>query len=82
MGGPPVPDDRRRILLCAALAFLQLPPRAPELRLLHRWLDNWRGVGALAVGLHRVGYDLTLIQQGDVRAGRPSRSEPCAGSSP
>jgi hypothetical protein len=28
MGGPPVPDDRRRLLLRAALGFLQLPPRA------------------------------------------------------
>jgi hypothetical protein len=26
-------DDRRRLLLRAALGFLQLPPRAPELRL-------------------------------------------------
>jgi hypothetical protein len=27
-------------LFRAALGFLQLPPRAPELRLLHRWLDT------------------------------------------
>jgi hypothetical protein len=32
---------------------------------LHRWLDNWHGVGLLAVGLHRVGYDLDLRQYGD-----------------
>jgi hypothetical protein len=38
--------DRRRANLRAALSFLQLPPRAPELRLLHRWLDTWTGVGA------------------------------------
>src|SRR5437588_478184 len=25
----------------AALGFSQLPPRAPELQLLHRWLDSW-----------------------------------------
>jgi hypothetical protein len=36
--------DRR-----AALGFLQLAPRAPELRLLHRWLDTWAGLG-LVVG--------------------------------
>jgi len=30
-----------------------------------RWLDNWRGVGLLAVGLHRTGYDLDLRQYGD-----------------
>jgi hypothetical protein len=51
--------------LRAALGFLQIEPRAPELRLLHRWLGNWRGVGLLVTGLHRVGYDLRLIQQGD-----------------
>jgi len=26
-----------------------------------------RGVGLIAVGLHRVGHDLRLIQQGDER---------------
>jgi hypothetical protein len=46
-------------------AFLQLPPRAPELRLLHRWLDSWTGVGLIAVGLHRQGWDLQLTQYGD-----------------
>ena len=57
--------DRRLATLHAALAFLQLPPRAPELRLLHRWLDSWNGIGLIAGGLHRAGYDLRLIQQGD-----------------
>jgi len=45
--------------------LLQLSPRAPEPLLLHRWLDTWTGVGALSAGLHRVGYDLKLVQQGD-----------------
>jgi hypothetical protein len=49
----------------AALGFLQLPPRTPELQLLHRWLDSWTGIGLLAVGLHRQGYDLQLTQYGD-----------------
>jgi hypothetical protein len=34
---------------------------------LHRWLDNGRGVGLLAIGLHRIGYDLDLRQYGDGR---------------
>jgi hypothetical protein len=34
-----------------------------ELALVHQWLDNWRGVGLLAVGLHRTGYDLQLTQR-------------------
>jgi len=51
----------------AALGFLQLPPRAPELRLLHRWLHSWAGIGLIAVGLHRQGWDLQLTQYGDGR---------------
>ena len=38
---------------------------APELTLVHRWLDTWSGVGAVVTGLHRVGYDLHLTQYGD-----------------
>ena len=37
--------DRCLATLRAALGFLQIPPRAAELRLLHRWLDTWTGVG-------------------------------------
>jgi hypothetical protein len=29
---------------------------APELALVHRWPDNWRGVGLLVEGLHRTQY--------------------------
>ena len=57
--------DRRLATLRAALGFLQLPPRAPELGLLHRWLDSWTGIGLIAVGLHRRGWDLQLTQYGD-----------------
>lgn len=41
--------------LRAALGFAQLEPRAPELALLHRWLDTWSGLGAIAGGMHRAG---------------------------
>jgi hypothetical protein len=58
-------SDRRSAVLRAALGFLQLPPRAPEVRLLHRWLDSWTGIGLIAVGLHRQGWDLQLTQYGD-----------------
>ena len=51
--------------LRAALAAVLVQADAPELALVYRWLDNWRGVGLLAVGLHRVGYDLDLRQYGD-----------------
>ena len=50
--------------LRAALAAVLVQAEAPELALVHRWLDNWHGVG-LAVGLHRTGYDLDLRQYGD-----------------
>jgi len=40
--------DRRVLTLTAALSFLQLSPRAPELQLLHRWLDTWAGIGLIA----------------------------------
>jgi hypothetical protein len=41
----------RLATLRAALGFLQLSPRAPELRLLHLWLDSWTGLGLVVVGV-------------------------------
>jgi len=29
---------------------------APELRLVHRWLDSWSGVGLIVVGMAHQGY--------------------------
>jgi hypothetical protein len=55
---------RRLATLRAALGFAH-PPRAPELQLLHAWLDTWAGLGAIATGLHRQGWDLQLTQYGD-----------------
>ncbi len=43
--------DRRLPGIRAALGFLQLPPREPELRLLHRWLDTWAGLGLVVAGM-------------------------------
>jgi hypothetical protein len=51
--------------LRAALAAVLVEADAPEFTLVHRWLDSWGGVGLLALGLHRVGYDLDLRQYGD-----------------
>jgi hypothetical protein len=53
-----MPD--RRGLLIAALGFAQLSPQTPALRALHAWLDTWGGVGALAGGLIRQGYDVAF----------------------
>ena len=57
-------DDHRLATLRAALGFLQVKPKEPELRMLHRWLDCWRGVGDVAVGMHRQGWDLQLTEYG------------------
>jgi len=38
-------SDQRARVLWAAVGFALVPPDDPELRLLHRWLDFWRGVG-------------------------------------
>jgi hypothetical protein len=63
-------DDRRRANLTAALGFLRLPPTEPELQLLHRWLDNWTGVGLITVGVerHRMRLSLSHIADKEWRA--------------
>jgi hypothetical protein len=48
----------RRATLRAALGFLAIEPREPELRLLHRWLDSWPGIGHVTAGMARHDYDL------------------------
>jgi len=42
--------DARARLLRAALAFLSLEPREPELRLLDNCFDTWRGIGDIVAG--------------------------------
>jgi hypothetical protein len=39
-----------------------VPPTEPELCVLHRWLDSWAGIGLIAVGMARQGYDLQLTR--------------------
>ena len=34
----------------------------PALRTLRSWLDSWPGIGHIAVGMHRQGFDLQLTQ--------------------
>ena len=56
----PMNFDRRLATLRAALGFLRVAPRAPELRLLHRWLDSWTGLGLVVVGVERQGLRFSL----------------------
>jgi hypothetical protein len=51
--------------LRAALAAVLVTSPAPELRLVHRWRDFWRGLGQIAEGMHRQGWDLQLTEYGD-----------------
>ena len=68
-------SDHRLAALRAALGFLQLEPRAPELQLLHRWLDTWTGLGLIVVGVERQGrqFSLSHIGEGEWRASRRAR---------
>ena len=67
---PKSPDPERR--LRAALGFLQLEPRAPELRLLHRWLDSWTGLGLVVVGVERQGLRFSMSHIASTVTNKPS----------
>jgi hypothetical protein len=56
--------DQRGQLLRAALGFAGLPRPFYDRSLwaLRTWLDSWAGIGHVAVGMHRQGYDLQLTQ--------------------
>ncbi len=51
----PTPEVRtkRRATLTGALGFALLEPRTVELYLLHGWLDTWRGIGDIVIGMAR-----------------------------
>ena len=55
--------DRRARLMLATLGFLRLEGQlSPVLHALHRWLDSWRGIGDITVGMAHQGYDLQLTR--------------------
>jgi hypothetical protein len=66
--------DARGQLLRAALGFAgcSMPSYDRALHALRCWLDSWSGIGHVAVGMHRQGYDLQLTQYDDRVGGRPS----------
>jgi hypothetical protein len=59
---------QRRRLLVAALAATRLAPAAGAASTLaecQRWLDRWSGVGLVAAGMARQGFDLELTRFGE-----------------
>jgi hypothetical protein len=56
--------DQRGRLLRAALGFAGLPRPSYNRGLwaLRTWLDSWAGIGRVAVGMARQGYDLQLTR--------------------
>ena len=49
--------------MLATLGLLRLEGQhSPVLHALHRWLDCWRGIGDIAGGMSRQGYDLQLTR--------------------
>ena len=42
-----------------------MPSYDRALWVLRTWLDSWLGIGHVAVGMHRQGYDLQLTQHDD-----------------
>src|SRR5262249_7934451 len=56
--------DQRGRLLMAALGFAgcSLPSYDRALWAVRTWLDSWPGIGHVAVGMHRQGFDLQLTQ--------------------
>jgi hypothetical protein len=61
---PPTMTDQRGRLLVAALGFAALPRPSYDRSLwaLRTWLASWAGIGRVAVGMARQGYDLQLTR--------------------
>ena len=59
--------EQRGRLLMAALGFAtcSMPSYDRVLHALRLYLDSWAGIGRLAVGMARQGYDLQLTQYDD-----------------
>jgi hypothetical protein len=56
--------DARGRRLRAALAAVLVRDGAPELRLVHDWLDSWSGIGLIVVGMSHQGFTVSLGEHG------------------
>jgi hypothetical protein len=62
-GGSRMIDQRGRLLRAAVgFAICSMPSYDRALHALRSWMDSWPGIGRVAVGMHRQGYDLRLTQ--------------------
>src|SRR5215471_16131395 len=59
--------QRRRLLVAALVATRLAPAAGATSPLTHcqNWLDRWSGVGLVATGMARQGFDLELTRFGD-----------------
>jgi hypothetical protein len=63
---PDLPRRRRILLTMLAAARFRYDGPPPELvRLLRGWFDSWAGIGRIAGGMARQGYDLQLTRYGE-----------------
>ena len=56
--------DARGRRLRAALAAVVVRDDAPELRVMHQWLDSCRGIGLVVVGMAHQGFQVSLGEHG------------------
>ena len=56
--------DARGRRLRTALAAVLVRAEAPELRLIHDWLDTWSGIGLIVVGMSHQGFTVSLGEHG------------------
>ena len=56
--------DARGRRLRAALAAALVKADTPELRLVHRWLDSWSGIGLIVTGMSHQGFTVSLGEHG------------------
>jgi hypothetical protein len=56
--------DARGRRLRAALTAVLVRDDAPDLRLMRRWLDSWRGIGLAVVGMAHQGCQVSLGEHG------------------
>lgn len=68
----PAMTDRLGRLLLVTLEAARLRADAHPLPALRSWLDSWAGIGHVAIGMHRQGFDLQLTQYDERAGGRRS----------